>query len=511
MTFKNSLDSIFLLYKKGQFITNTMDEVAFYCSKGSDADKKHLSTFGYLSSTHSPKQYLQYRQCYCDRNGAVLTGVGQETKLITACYKKALIQVYLYGKEAPEQRIPIPEPLTCIQIIDHPTIASSSRNSSENWLLVGGSSTGRLYVWELSSGLLLAVKECHYQSMTVIKQCNNYIVTGGADSRVTVWKITDLISDYIVRSQPYAVFSNHTLPVTDIVVSAGLDDDAIIYSSSEDSTIRCYGLVSKQLLTTFVLPQKVTSLASDPSFRALYAGLQNGTIRVINLYKADPSSHVLEAVGGLGKVITLKPDLNNDESIACIQGESADKNKSKEENAITKTIVNIDGTTIICGDMSGYVFIVDIRTKQIQRKLKTLSGPVSQILLFNAMCDDKKLTRDVKDKRIIRNIPILKRVVVDSEIIGKHEITKRLGHLESTAERFDVDEFINTVQSQQKCFENTGKSEIISISGSNASTATKLGETAELKKQLEQMGASFSTLKSKYEELYKEYATIANK
>ncbi len=486
-----------------------MDEVVFYCSQGSGEDKKHLSSFGYLSSAHSPKQYLQYRQCYCDRNGAVLTGVGQETKLIVACYKKALIQVYLYGKEAPEQRIPIPEPLTCLQIIEHPIVASSSEYSSESWLLVGGSSTGRLYIWELSSGLLLAVKECHYQAVSVIKQCNNYIVTGGADSRVTVWRIADLISDTIVRSQPYAVFTNHTLPVTDIVVSTGLDDDATIYSSSEDSTIRCYGLVSKQLLTTFVLPQKVTSLASDPCFRALYAGLQDGTIRTIYLYKADPRSHILDAVNGLGKVITLKPDLNHDDSIICSQGDAT--SKSGDANSITKIIVNIDGTTIVCGNMSGYVFIADIKTKQIQKKLKTLSGSVSQILLFNAMCDDKKLTRDVKDKRLTRDIPVLKRVVVDSETIGKHEITKRLGHSENVSERFDVDKFINATQSQQKWFEGSGKSEIISISGSTTDTVSAGDENAQLRKQLEQMGASLSTLKAKYEELYKEYVTVADK
>ena len=64
---------------------------------------------------------------------------------------------------------------------------------------------------------------------------------------------------------------------------------------------------------------------------------------------------------------------------------------------------------------------------------------------------------------------------------------------------------------QHKWFEGSGKSEIISISGSTTDAVSAGDENAQLRKQLEQMGASLSTLKAKYEELYKEYVTVADK
>ncbi|QPG76064.1 hypothetical protein FOA43_003450 [Brettanomyces nanus] len=469
-----------------------MDEIAFYCCSGDATDKHDANSFAYLSSLHSSKQYLQYRQCYSGRNGSVLTGIGQETKLISACNDRAIIQVYLYGKESPEQKIPIPEPLSCLEICD-------------DWLLVGGGQSGRIYVWELDSGLLLAVKECHYQAVNVIRYNKGFLVSGGADSRVVIWRILDLANDSINPAKPYSILTDNTLPVTDLVITNGLVSDLKVYTASRDCTVRCYSIASKRLITTFVLPTKVESLAADPAYRALYAGQDDGFIRMIPLYRGNVKTHVLEAVGGMGSIVTLKPDLDLQETFVC------HKDDGNGQTIVTKLQVTLDGTYLVSGDSKGNVFVVDIATKQIQRKFKPLAGAVSQILLAYTKADNKQLDRHYNDKNMVRVIPTLKRVVVDANAIEKHEIQKKLGELQPPyfgEQKFDMNRFLEDVKTQQMWFTNLSDidSTVIRQGSENLFANGKAaGELTVLKTQLEQKNAAYTTLKEKYEQLYKEH------
>ncbi|VEU24345.1 DEKNAAC105637 [Brettanomyces naardenensis] len=476
-----------------------MDELVFYGSQGDPSDKQHSNSFAYLSSIHTSKQYLQYRQCYSGRNGAVLTGIGHESKLIVASNDRATIQVYLYGKESPEQRIPLPEQLTCLEICN-------DSDTSSSWL-IGGAKSGRIYVWELDSGLLLAAKECHYQSVTVVKYSKGFVFSGGADSRIVVWKILDLVtSEATSASKPFAIFTDHILPVTDLVITNGLVSDLRLYSSSRDCTVRCHNVVSKTLTSTYVLPAEVESLAADPAYRALYVGLNNGVIRILSLYRANPKTHILEAVGGSGSIVTLKPDPELKESIICHQQDGV------ADISITKLQVTFDGTTLVSGDSKGNLFTIDIATKQIQQKLKSLVGAISQILLFYTKADNKELETQANDKNVVRTIPTLKRVVAEARDIQNHEIQKRLGSVQSAQKEFDVPEFIDRVKSQQRLFTNFSEVdstvERVSGAGSKSELSDKVNQ---LEIQLEQMGSAYANLQAKYEELYKEHASLLNR
>lgn len=483
-----------------------MDEIVFYCCQGNSNDKRHENSFGYLSSIHSTKQYLQYRQCCCDKNGAVLTGFGSESKLIVACKDRAVINVYLYGKEGVEQRIPVPEPLSCLHICQHTT----NNNRSNSWLLIGGAKSGRIFIWELSSGLLLAVKEYHLQEVSVIKSYNGYLFTAGKDSQVIVWKISDLVLDYTVKAKPFAIFNDSMLPITDLVIEPGLSGDLKLYTSSLDSTVRCYSVESKKLQTTYVLPSKIESLASDPSFRVLYTGLENGTVRVIPLYQPNSKTHILEATGGLGRIVTLKPDPELKETIMCGQEEETKK-------CITKLCVSLDGSQIVVGDSAGRIFIVDVATRMIKRSLKSAVGPVSQISLVS-MIDEKVNSRKVKDKNLIRTIPTLKRVAADKSTIDDHVIITRLGTLPREQNKFDLNSFIDKASKEQYWFGKVELSEpeVVEVGGFDESGTSEEEEQStgaqkqvkKLKDQLKQMGSAYKLVKDKYEDLYKEHASM---
>ena len=147
-----------------------MDESVFYIAEGDPNDKHSQESFALATSIHNSQQHASFRQADAPKNGAILSGSGQGERLIVAAPNKALLNVYSWGKESPDQRIPLPEALTCLALVEHPNTRLFSefhRNSEFKlpsyrvpWLLAGGSKSGKIYVWELSSGSLLCVKDC---------------------------------------------------------------------------------------------------------------------------------------------------------------------------------------------------------------------------------------------------------------------------------------------------------------------------------------------------------------
>ncbi|KAG7707997.1 hypothetical protein KL933_003436 [Ogataea haglerorum] len=450
-----------------------MDELLFYNSVG-DPSKKHSTSFGFLSSIHSSQHIGQYRQCYSNINGTTLTGIGGEHKVIVACKGKALIHVYLHGKESPEQTIPLPEEVSCLEIFPHP-------NSERSWLLVAGAVSGRLYVWELDSGLLLAVKESHYQSVGVVKCSKGYIVSGGADSRIVVWKVLDILTD---SHKPYVIFTDHTLPVTDITISSGLINDIKLWSVSADQTVRCYDLTSLALVTTFVAQQPIHSIAADPAFRCLYIGLANGMIRMVHLFQASPQTQIWEQVGGFGKIITLKDDIDLRETFT---------NHQIGENPVTRIAVSFDGTQIVTGDSNGRVLVLDVATKQTVRTLKQLAGPVSTLKLFRM---EANIVSNSALKTAVRTIPVLKRSLVEDLDLQKHEVHRKFTDSENSRQ-LDLDNFLDTVKSEQMWFSNfTGVDSSVKQNKENLGS-----ELAELRE-------SYASMKSKYDALYDEHSKL---
>ncbi|KAG2736984.1 hypothetical protein G9P44_001074 [Scheffersomyces stipitis] len=522
-----------------------MDESVFYIAEGDPNDKHSQESFALATSIHNSQQHASFRQADSPKNGAVLSGSGQGERLIVAAPNKALLNVYSWGKESPDQRIPLPEALTCLALVEHPNTRLFSefhRNSEFKlpsyrvpWLLAGGSKSGKIYVWELSSGSLLCVKEAHYQNVTVVKfsKCGTFLVAGSDDARCTVWKTLDLIAvfdgdnDESSRNfKPYLAITDNTLAVTDLVLNEpGVINDLKLYTVSRDNTLRIYDIITKQLLTTFILSEAIESVVADPAGRAVYVGLSNGLIRTIPLYNINPNTSVLESIGGNQKIITVESDPNlkftflhhqqrisADANKTSILHKNLNNKKNDTENAnkpihVTKLAISLDGTNLISGDSLGRVYVSDIVTRQVVKTFTPCNSPISQIQVSSAPFEALNVSSNSKVDKKHRLIPQLKRVLTGRDAT-EHQL-----NLEIPSESRDESDENFAVWLSRKTQEDL---EFKNLSGVNSSVkkVANITSDSESKKELEdklaKLSSAYTQLRSKHEELLKEHSKVLN-
>ncbi|ODV96722.1 hypothetical protein PACTADRAFT_32219 [Pachysolen tannophilus NRRL Y-2460] len=484
-----------------------MDEGVFYISRGDPADKNLNSCFALSSSIHNSKSFQSFRQCCCNRNCFVFINGFQkkDSKLIVACSQRALLHVYSFGKESPDQKFPIPEELTCL--------TSTNDSSGKPWLLAGGSKSGKVYIWELSSGYLLQVKAIHYQAVSCINFTDNcdFLISGGLDSRIAIYKTFDLINiisnsisnggsnnDEEEKSiKPYAIFTDHTLPVTDIVLTKGLTNDIKIYSISKDCTIRCYHLITKKILTTFVATSPVESITLDSSERSLYLGFESGLIRQVPLYQVNKINSTLEKIGGNNKIININDDPDLQYTFLNHKGYE-----------VTSLALSLDGTYLISGDSKGRIFISDVITKQVLKNLKELSSGISGIFQFTLDESENSVFAEISLKDKQKNqLPVLKRVLVGEKDLQKHDVYIKLNqnYFETEIE-FELKNFINTTANEELVFSNfTNIDSMTKITTSDTDDSSKVKD---LEEQLQAMKKGYTELRSIHEDLFSEYSKL---
>ncbi|KAI3404340.2 IPI3 [Candida oxycetoniae] len=539
-----------------------MDEVIFYISQSGDQvegtkDKSGLSglsssssaipeSFAYIGSIHSSKQYEAFRHASSPLNGTAITGIGAGERIFTCDSKRALINVFIFGKESIDQRLPIPEALTTLHVIHHPNFVNASDKSITHkkpnyrvpWLLCGGSKSGKLYIWEFASGDLLCVKEAHYQGITVIQSssCGTFLITGGEDARVLIWNLADLVAVYgnvqhnsgggggndddngngdlfhhrLVK--PYWSISENTLAITDITLNtAGNLSDLKLYTSSKDATVRIYDISTKQQLTTFVLPDSVECLARDPANRQLYVGLSNGWIKIIPLYKYNQHTSVLEAVGGLDKIITITDDGDNNNNNNNNNTNMFSTIVQHENHKVTKLLVSMDGTSLVSGDASGQVYVSDIVTKQTIKSFPSLKFPIAGLFLKAAPID--MLYSDVRADKKHRMLPPLKRALANNDPMDHYLSMDIPQETETEVDVVDdnISSWLEKKRNEELLFKN--------LSNVNSTVKTidirdNLDNTEAigiLKSKLKKVSEAYTDLRNRHEELIKEHAKLLDK
>lgn len=474
----------------------------FYTSEGVLDDKQGTLSLAVATSLHSQSQTLAFRQAGCHANGSAITGTKPGDRVFVAAKGRALVSVYTWGKESPDQRIPVPEQLSCLVLCPNVSDHVEAENFEEQdslpkyrlpYLLIGAGVSGKLYVWELNSGLLLNVKEGHYQTPTVMRVSSDgsMLVTAGKDARVLVWRISDLVQmhrddEHVVK--PIHVFSDHTLEVTDVQLSNSIAPDTKLYTVSKDSTIRVYSLASLQLLTTFVINGQIESLVVDQAERAMYAGLADGNIRQINLYQPNPATNVLEAQGGYGKTLSLQPDHELKHTITYHHGSS-----------VTQLGLSLDGSTLISGDSQGRVVVVDLVSKQVVKELKSLNGAITNVSLLPTYQGSEEQV-----EKNSRAIPQFKRVITSGEA-KEQDVVFQIGEVDDSR-LFDIDAYLDRVGSEALFFENLTNvnSEVIV----RESDGDKVKTIKDLEQKVEKVTTAYTDLRAMYEELYAQHAKL---
>jgi len=103
---------------------------------------------------------------------------------------------------------------------------------------------------------------------------------------------------------PYCTFSDHTLPITDVICGVGTFPRCRVLTSSFDHTVKLWDLLvsTHPLLTTFQFPKPISCLAWDPTERFFFAASHDdeGYVHRKNLFRQRENTKTMKAIGGTG-------------------------------------------------------------------------------------------------------------------------------------------------------------------------------------------------------------------
>ncbi|CAI0558657.1 unnamed protein product [Linum tenue] len=231
------------------------------------------------------KQPLHYKSCTSTRHG--LSAVGSRflasSQLQDPKLKNGFIHYWSWSKPGVEVKSFLAEPIKPIAA------------NSEGTYIVGGGISGKIYLWETATGRLLLERwEAHLRPITclVFNDDGSLLVSGSEDDTVKVWPLLKVLDDREPDKPSHRYlynFSDHTMPITDLVIGYG-GWNAVIVSASEDQTCKVWSLSKGELLRSVVFPCIINALVLDPAETVFYAGGKDGKIYIVALSANSPSS-----------------------------------------------------------------------------------------------------------------------------------------------------------------------------------------------------------------------------
>lgn len=236
---------------------------------------------------------------------------------------------------------------------------------SDGSYIVGGGVSGRIYLWEVSSGRLLRVWAAHYKAVTclVFSDDESLLVSGADDGYVNVWpllRVLDLSEEEGTQGTTQVAYlytwSGHTLGVTGVFCGCG-GSSAIVVSCSLDTLCKVWSLASGSLLRTIKFPSAINAVVIDPGEYSLYAGSTDGRIFVAALNFGVP-----DATG----MIT-------DGMISFLVGHSG---------PVTALAFSMDGLSLASAAEDCTVCLWDTVSCQMLRIFKHKKGPLSNLLVL---------------------------------------------------------------------------------------------------------------------------------
>lgn len=203
-----------------------------------------------------------------------------------------------------------------------------------------------IYVWQISSGKMLASLSKHYQTVTLIKFTDDgsHFLSAGLDGMVFVWGMSTVVAGGNQISSLYH-FSDHSLPVTDLFVGKG-GLRSFFCSVSTDRTCKIYDLSSGTLLLNLVFQAALTSVTFDHLETKVYAGTTEGTIHEFSL---------------------ISPPRNKEYHLT--KDDSSKNSFFGHTKSVSCLSVSLDGETLMSGSTDENVLIWHIPSKQLIRTL----------------------------------------------------------------------------------------------------------------------------------------------
>ncbi|KAK5164239.1 Pre-rRNA-processing protein ipi3 [Saxophila tyrrhenica] len=232
-----------------------------------------------------------------------------DSHIFAAQAGKAVVHVYSRSQGNQEATVPFTERITCLAL------------ACEDTVLILGTTEGRLFLWETSSGRQVSTSQSHLQAVNrvVVDPTENFILSASEDSTVQVWSLPGLLSFTSSGAQvlsPIRTFSPHRAGICDLAVGHGNGCTNFAVSASKDNTCFVWDYYSGNVLKTYLLPELPTCLALDAADRAIYVGYEDGSVQQLDLYKSSsadasapiqppPSTHWKSHDSSVGKTLSM--------------------------------------------------------------------------------------------------------------------------------------------------------------------------------------------------------------
>ncbi|KII87196.1 hypothetical protein PLICRDRAFT_42847 [Plicaturopsis crispa FD-325 SS-3] len=285
---------------------------------------------------------------------------GQGGFMLSAQADKSILNVYNFQKDQIALKIVLPEKLSCIAV------------DRRGEFCAGGTAQGRIYLWEIASGILYNSWDAHYRQVSVLRFTPDgaALLSGSEDSGVSVWSVSRLLDDDVQNDlpAPYCTLSDHTLPITDIACGVGVFPNCRALTASVDNSAQLWDLSSRTLLTTFQFPKPISCLAWDVTERMFFAAATDGSIHQVNQFRQREDKlggHVTEAVGGAGAAEVVRID--DDPEIK-------KKRLITVSQPITSISISLTSTLLVVGTETGLIHVYDVASHQLLRTISSHKG-----------------------------------------------------------------------------------------------------------------------------------------
>ncbi|CAG8492759.1 11137_t:CDS:10 [Scutellospora calospora] len=434
-----------------------------------------------------------FKQNTCYQHGlALIPFPGQPNRVglvIAAQTDKASLHVYSWQKDQPYLKIICPEKLVSVAI------------SNQGAYCACGTDNGKIYIWELSTGILCRVYDAHYKRISVLRFTNDdtALISGSEDAGINICLLNDSTDE---SPAPFYSWSGHSLPITDIICGIGSFRTARVLTSSLDHTCKLWDLSSGHLLTTFIFPTAITAIALDPAERMFFAGGKDNLIYQVNLYRrienrtynvSGQSGFEIAAVGGAGVVEDVASE--HDKTNLIFRGHGM---------SITTLSLSYDTTFLLSGSQDEAVKVWDISSRQMIKSFTNLKGPIANLHTFIKPPDLFNLGLS-PTKIMIQPIQSFKRMSVkDSEI--EESVIMVLG--DNTK---DIDVYNNNHTGQVAVsygFHDLQKAKSTQNQFRNGDATTMLQtQISELKSELTRINGHYQRVKGLHDEMYQELVT----
>ncbi|CAG4937921.1 unnamed protein product [Parnassius apollo] len=220
----------------------------------------------------------------------------------------------------------------------------------------------KIYLWQTASGNLLTIINRHYQKVNLLRFTSDgrYFVSAAEDGMVMVWSLAVISShpevELVTQSvagqyDPVYIFSDHSLPVTDLCISkTGMMGRLCTVSS--DRTCKIYDLTTGHMLLNLVFDIPLSSIIMDVLELNIFVGTTEGAIYQFSL--TNPVRN---------KDLLVSPEENN-------------LIFSSHTKAVTCLSVSLDGETLMSASNDELVILWHIKSRQPIRTIRH-KGPIT--------------------------------------------------------------------------------------------------------------------------------------